>query len=339
MLLTLRGVALAAVTVALVLMIAGCGSSPVAVVGGVEITEAELNDLLIKRFGNDALGNLIDRELLRQAAADRGIEVTEEEMAKELEEARAQFPTEEAFAEFLARTDLSQEEWEEEVRLAALVRKLALSDVNYTDEELREFFEANKESFSQPATVALSEIVVSSPEDAQNVLDELEAGEASFEDLAGRYSLSYTRETGGERQEMPISQIPIPEIQEAARTLPIGEVSEPIAGPEGPEGEQQWFIIKVRERKEAREASWEADKERVAEQYEMQNARAPRDILQEQMGKTRVQITDPRFQELGEIYTPVPSEIPEFGAEGPEGAAPVAPQNTSNIDATQGDGE
>ena len=336
MLLTLRAVALAVVSVALVLTIAGCGSSPVAVVGGVEITEAELNDLLIKRFGNDALGNLIDRELLRQAAAERGIEVTEEEMAEEMTQARSQFPTEEAFTEFLAQTDLSQEEWEEEVRLSALVRKLALGDVSYTDEELKAFFEANKDGFAQPATVALSEIVVGSREDAQKVVEELESGAASFEDLAGRYSLSYTRETGGERQEMPISQMPIPSLQEAAQTLPVGEVSDPIAGPEGPNGEQQWFIVKVRDRKEAREATWEADRERIEEQYQLQNARAPRDILQEQMGKTRVQITDPRFQQLNEMYTPVPTEIPEFGAEGTEGAAPVAPEGTG-ADATPGD--
>ena len=142
------------------LTIAGCGNSPVATVGGVKITETEFNERLVKAFGEDMLRSMIDRELIRQAAADRGVEVTEEELATEMEQAKAQYGTEEQFQQFLTANDLTQEEWEEEVGMMVLARKLALHGVEPTDAELQEFFEQNQDQFAQPATVSFSEIVV-----------------------------------------------------------------------------------------------------------------------------------------------------------------------------------
>lgn len=316
---TYRHVVLAIATAAIILTVAGCGNAPVATVGGVKITESEFNDQLIKAFGEDVLRGMIDRELIRQAAADRGIELTEEEIAQEIEQAKSQYQTEEQFQQSLAARDLSQEEWEEEVRTIALARKLALHGVEPTEEELRAFYEEHREQLGQPATVSFSEIVVASKEDAQKVLEELEGGDASFADLANRYSLSNTRTAGGERGEMPIEAITHPEIKEAATSLPIGEVSEPI------EWGGSWMILKVRDRKEARAASLEADREQIVEQYRMANANSLRDILAEQMKKTNVNIVDPRFQRLNEVYTTMPEEIPQFGAEGEQAPLPDAP--------------
>ena len=321
---TYRYVSYAVIVLAMVAMLAGCGNSPVAVVDGVKITEKGFTDRLVSTFGRDMLRDMIDRELIRQAAADAGIEITEEQLDQEIEEAKTQFESEEQFNQWLASRNLTQEQWRDHVRMMLLTRELALKDVQYTDENLKQFFEENSEGFARPALVSLSEIVVNSEEDAREVLAELEKEETSFGDLARRYSLSpTTKDRGGERPEMPIEQIPIEGIKRAAETLPIGDASEPIPA------EGQWFIIMVRDRKPAREGSWEEDYELIKEQYELANARPLQDILQEQIRTSNITIVDPRFQDLNETYTAVPSEIPQFGAQGPAsvGAGGEAPAN------------
>ncbi len=319
---TYRYVTLVVVVLIIAAIISGCGNSPVAVVNGVKITEKEFTDRLVQTFGRDILRDMIDRELIRQAAQDAGIEVTEEELNSEIEQAKQQFKSEQEFQQWLASRDLTEDKWREHVRMALLARKLAFKDVQYTEEDLRKFFEENKQRFARPATVSLSEIVVNSKEDAEEVLAELKKGEASFEDLARRYSLSpATKERGGEWPEMAIDNIPIEAIREAARTLPIGQVSDPIPA------EGQWYIIKVRDRKPAREGSFELDRKLIEEQYQLANARPLQEILKEQIRKSNITIVDPRFQELNELYTAVPAQIPEFGAQTPAGGGAAPSQD------------
>lgn len=303
------------VIVSVALAVAGCGNKPVATVGGLKITEAELNDRLIKTAGDDVLRSMIDRQLLRQAAKDRGIEVTEEELGQEIEQAKAQYGTEEQFQQFLAANNLSEEEWQNEVEIMVLARKLALHGVDPSEEDLRAFFEENRDEFRRPATVSLSEIVVGSEEDAREVMQELGSGDASFTDLASRYSLASSRQTGGERPEMPIDAINDDTVKQIATSLPVGEVSDPVQIGES------WIIFKVRDRQPAREATFESDRERIEEQYEMAHANSLQEILEEQLKKTNVNVVDPRFQDLNAEYSGVPDEIPQFGAEGAEGGA------------------
>jgi foldase protein PrsA len=315
MLLTYRNALLAAILAAVLLTVAGCGNNPVATVDGVKITETELNERLVQTYGEQVLRSMIDRELLKEAAAERGIEVTEEDMTEAIEEQKAQYETEERFQQFLAANNLSEEEWKDEVRVMVMARKLALHGVDPSEEELQQFFQENQERFNQPATVAMSEIVVSSQEEAQEVIQDLASTDASFADLASRYSLAGSRQAGGERPPVPINQINQPEIREVAQNLPVGEVSEPI------EVGGSWLLLKVRDRTEAREASFETDRERIEEQYRMANANSLEDILKQQMEQTNINIVDPRFQGLNEVYSTMPDEIPQFGAEGAEGGA------------------
>lgn len=305
-----------------VLTLAGCANRPVATVGGVKITEQEVNERLVQAFGEQVLRSMIDRQLLQMAAKDKGVEVTEEELAEAVEEAKAQYGSEEQFQQFLAQNNLSEEQWKDEVRIMVLAKELALHGINPTEEQLREFYQEHKDRFGEPAMVSLSEIVVSSKEEAEEVLQEIEAGDASFADLASRYSLSGTRESGGERPPMPIEQIQQPEIKEVAQNLPVGEVSQPI------EAGGSWLILKIRDRTQAREPSFEQDREQIVEEYKRANANSLDEIIKEQINKTNINIVDPRFQGLNEVYSTMPDEIPQFGAEDAQqdGAGQPAPQ-------------
>lgn len=106
-------------------------------------------------------------------------------------------------------------------------------------------------------------------------------------------------------------------IRVVAKKLAVGKVSDPIPA------EGQWYVIKLDDRKPAREATWEKDKDRVKRDYEGAHAKPLRRLLDEAIKKSNVQIVDPRFQELNEMYTPVPTDMPEFGPAGAEKQAPA----------------
>ncbi len=301
--------------------ICGCGNNPVALVDGVKITESEFQDRLVDAAGEAVLRDMINRELIEQAAQARGIEVTEEELSEAIEEFKAgQFPSEEAFNQAVTSGRIDMEYVKDNARLNVIVRKLMLHDVDYSEESLRKFFEEHKEDLKRPATVSISEIVVSSKQDAQEVYEQLKGGEGSFEELARQYSMSPSRDRGGEIPEQPIERIPVPAIREAAGSVPVGEVSEPF------EVNGNWYLIKVRDRQPAREATYERDKDAVRRLYEREHHQPLQDVLTQQLEKTRVQVLDPRFQHLNEQFTPVPSEVPEFGVEGGEEAPAEVPE-------------
>jgi len=54
----------------------------------------------------------------------------------------------------------------------------------------------------------------------------------------------------------------------------------------------------------------------VKRDYEGAHAKPLRSLLDDAIEKSNVQIVDPRFQELNEIYMPVPTDMPEFGPAG-----------------------
>jgi len=309
----------------------GCGNSPVALVNGVRITEAEFNRRLVRVAGRDTLTDMINRQLIKQMADREGITVSEEELAKQVEQEKARYPSEERFSRFLASVDMAEQEWRESLKMQLVVKKLALKDVKHTDKDLKDFFEQYQDRFALPTRVSLSEIVVASKQDAEEVLAELNKGESSFADLARVYSLStYTSRLGGKRPEgIPLERVTPEAIRAAAARLPVEQVSDPIFAAD------QWYIIRVDARDLAREADWEKDKENVKAAYEAFNAKPLPELLKEAIHQAQVQILDPRFHDIAELYTPMPSKMPEFG---PEGATPETGETPQEQPAQEGAG-
>jgi foldase protein PrsA len=302
---------LGSLVVAAAVCLAGCGNSPVAVVNGVRITEAEFNERLVQQHGQTVLSKMISRQLIMQMATRLSIEVPEEEISKRLEEFKKLHGSDEEFNRRLAAEGLSEEQLREEWRFEWILHRLMVRDVKYEEKELKKYFEENKDKFGEPIRVSLSEIVVASKADAEEVLAELKKGEASFADLARAYSLSpYGKREGGKQgEDIPLTAIRVEAVRKAAATVPVGKVSAPIPL------EGQWYLIKVDDRKPARAPSWDKDKEAVKRRYEDAHAKTQEAVFREALKDSKVQIVDPRFQELNEIYTPLPEKMPEFGAE------------------------
>ncbi len=310
---------LAFVAVAVIVFALGCSNSPVAIVNNVRISETEFNKRMIAAVGRDVLKDMIDRELLRQAAEEAQIEVDQTEFDTEVERAKGSFPTEEKFVQFLSSRSMTVEDWEEEVRMALVARELTVQDIAITEEALKAFFEQYKDRYTLPVRVTFSEIVVDTKENADEVLAELKKDPAKFADLAAVYSLSpVTKSRGGKSPEdMPVDRIQIEEVRQAVVSLPIAEISAPIKVSLG--GEEQWYILRVDDRKAERAGDFELDKEQITRDYKSVNATQLADILKAQAEKSNVVVVDPRFQDLNETYSSISPDIPGFG----EGGVPV----------------
>ena len=172
------------VAIALVTLFIGCTNSPVAIVNDVRITEAEFNKRMVSAVGAEILKDMIDRQLLQQAAEAAGVTVDETEFQQEVERAKQGFPSEEAFQQFLTSRGMVPEDWLGEVRMALVARELTLKDVTVTDEALKAFFAEHKDRYNLPVRVSISEIIVATKADADEVLAQLKENPDKVADLA-----------------------------------------------------------------------------------------------------------------------------------------------------------
>ena len=140
-----------------------------ATVGGMPITDTEVDEFLTSlgqrgQMYNNAEGRAI---ILEQLIGNKLLL---------LDAKRNLIEAEPAFKEQLAKL--------KDNLLANYAAEKAISGVSVSDKEASDYYEANKEKFSQGETVNASHILVDSEEKALELLAKIKAGECSFEDCA-----------------------------------------------------------------------------------------------------------------------------------------------------------
>jgi len=108
-----------------------------------------------EQIRDQAVGLLLDIAWIRGEADRQGVEVTPTEVQEELEKVKSQsFKTEQAFQQFLKQSGLTEEEVVQRVELQVVSQriqeKLTESSADASEDEAREFYEANKDQFEQP---------------------------------------------------------------------------------------------------------------------------------------------------------------------------------------------
>ncbi len=144
---------------------------------------AELKVELLEQF--------IEEQLLLRAAEEEGIEVAPEELARLT-----------AGADFLERQALSgsgtemppntkpSRDLEAHLQVRKLIDEKVLKEVRVDDEEVAYHYEQHRAYYKRPQTVDISQILVETEGEANQILAQLQAGTARFEDLAGEHSVS-----------------------------------------------------------------------------------------------------------------------------------------------------
>jgi peptidyl-prolyl cis-trans isomerase C len=186
-----------------------------------------------------ALQMLIDGELMIQEAHKEGIEVPDEEIEAEIQAARAQFASEEEYANYLKDAGLTEEDVHDEAGRRVLMRAyqaLVAKGQKVDDAMAREVYDANPGLFTEGEQVRAAQILVrthqddppAKKEEARARIDEayekLQGGE-EFADLAKEYSQATTAANGGDLGFFPRG-VMVPMLEEVAFRTPVGESSQ-----------------------------------------------------------------------------------------------------------------
>lgn len=230
----------------------------VALVGGERITKDELYDFLVKANGQGALDSLIVNKIILLESKKQNIQISEDEIKEQIDKMVETIGGQEAYESALQYYGFSEDELRKDIEMNLYLTKLLEPEIPITDEEMKDYFKENKDSFNQMEEVKASHILVETEETALEVKEKLSKGE-SFEELAKEYSTDTSNsQQGGDLGFFGRGRM-VTEFEETAFSLGIGEVSDPVKTDFG------YHIIKVEDKKEAKEANYEESKDKIKE--------------------------------------------------------------------------
>ncbi|WP_044338789.1 peptidylprolyl isomerase [Rossellomorea aquimaris] len=228
----------------------------VAKVGDKSISKEDLYTTLVDQYGDAALDTMIAEKIVELESDEQEITVKDSEIDEELESIKASYGGEEAFNEALASSGTSLDSVKENIQSFLLTEKLLKDRVSISDDQIKEYFETNKDSFAQNEQVEASHILVEDEKTAQEVKTKLDDG-GDFAELAKEYSTDTSNaESGGELGFFAKGEM-VTEFDDKAFAMKKGEISEPVKTEFG------YHIIKVTDKKEAKEAVLDDHKEEI----------------------------------------------------------------------------
>ena len=230
----------------------------VASVNGEKITKDELYQLLLEQAGQQGLNLLIAQKIVDLEAKKQKITISEAEIEQALEKYYDYYGGEESFTQIMAKSGTSLAEVKKNLISTMKVQKLLEPRIKVTEDEMKAFFEENKEDFAQEEQVKARHILVATEKEAQEIKDKLAKGE-DFAALAKEYSIDdSTKNSGGQLGFFNRGDM-VSEFEKTAFTLPVGEISAPV------KTEYGYHLIKVEDKKEAADPDYEKSKADIKE--------------------------------------------------------------------------
>lgn len=228
----------------------------VATVNGTKITKEQLYEQLVELGGESTLQTMITTALVDQEAEKAKVTVTDEDINAEIEDLKAKFGGEAAFQAALEQSSMTVDDLKKQMPLQVKIRKILEPKVEVTEDEIKEYYEANKASFNEEEKVRASHILVATKEEADAILKQLKDG-ADFAELAKEKSTdTASKENGGDLDFFTRADM-VAEFSDAAFALKVGETSGAVQSDYG------YHIIKVTDRTEAKEYTLEEKKEEI----------------------------------------------------------------------------
>ena len=227
-------------------------------VNGEKITKEELNTKLTEMYGPDILDSLITNKVIEMEAAKKKVKVTGNEIDEELAKLQESYGGEEAFAAALEQNQMSMDKIREDIEVYLLAEKMIGASIDVSEEEMKTYFEENKDSFDQKEQVKASHILVEDEATAKKVKEELDNGK-DFAELAKEYSTDTSNaDKGGDLGYFGKGEM-AEEFENAAFALEISAISEPVKTEFG------YHIIKLVDKKAAKTAKFDDQKDKIKE--------------------------------------------------------------------------
>ncbi|MDU1043840.1 MULTISPECIES: peptidylprolyl isomerase [Peptoniphilus] len=219
-----------------------------ATVNGKEITGVDynlfldsLNPQIKQYFAGEDMNKEIINELIYQAL------LYEDAIAKGMDK-------DEEFLQVVEKTKESM------LKNYALGKLLATVDV--TEDEVKKFYEENKEAFKEKESANASHILVSEEDKAREIYEKVKDGE-DFETLAKKNSTCPSKEKGGDLGTFTRGQM-VKEFEDAVFENEVGTVTEPVKTQFG------YHIIKINEKNEGRDLEFDEVKDKIFSQLKRQ---------------------------------------------------------------------
>lgn len=200
-----------------------------------------LNPQLKQYFGGEELNKDVVNELVYQAL------LYEDAMEKGMDK-------EDEFIQVVEKTKESM------LKTYALGKLLATAEVK--DEDIKKFYEENKDAFKQAESADASHILVEEEDKAREIYEKIKNG-GDFEELARKFSTCPSKEKGGDLGTFTRGQM-VKEFEDAVFENEVGTITEPVKTQFG------YHIIKINKKNPARELTFDEVKDKIVEQVRRQ---------------------------------------------------------------------
>lgn len=260
----------------------------VAMVNGTPITQAEFDRSMgfasrqSSRMGRpvdegqmkeEALDQLIGRELLYQESKKAGIQIDDKTVDERMAQWKKQFPTEDDYKKALKEINLTEDLLTSDMKKGLLIEKFItdkfVNTTTVSEKEIKDFYDSHPEMFKQPEQVKASHILIKVKPDAtqseqdealkkiKEVQEKHKKGE-NFAELAKAYSECPSSSQGGDLGYFGRGQM-APPFEAAAFAMKPGEVSDIVKTAFG------YHLIKVTDKKPESTLSFDQIKERLGQ--------------------------------------------------------------------------
>lgn len=176
------------------------------------------------------LDSLIQLELIKQAAKDLGVAVTEKQVDDYIKQLETRYGGKAGLDAAMKQSGVEMAQLRELIKNSLLVdgvsKKSQTTSPTVTDAQIKAYYEANKASFGPKTQVDAEHILVAGTDKAlaQKILAQVKGG-ADFAKLAKQYSTDTgSKANGGKLGWAPSSQYP-PEFAKATEEMKVNEVS------------------------------------------------------------------------------------------------------------------
>ena len=279
----------AALAVVAIVWVVITNATAVAIVNGQRITRRAFVNRLEQITGEQVLSDLINEQLIGQAAKKAKITVTSAEVEAEMERLREQIGP--SFDSVLAQYGMTVEDLRKNMELNLLVFKVSTKDITVSEDALMAFFEEHKSDYDQPEMVKAGHILVETEEKAKEIQKKLAEG-ADFAELARSESTDpMSAAEGGDLGFFARGRM-VPEFEKAAFAMSPGQTSAPV------KSEYGYHIIRVTDRKDAHEATFDEVKEDIERTIKGNQAKSAQALAAELRLEADVTITDSKYKDL-----------------------------------------
>jgi len=221
-----------------------------------------------KQYYGIALDELINRELQYQDAKAKDIKIEKEKIDAQLEKFKKRFKSEKEYKAALEKEKATEEQVrariEKELLAQAAYTRNVTEPAKMSEPALKEYFEKNATKFKQPESAKLRIISTTDEKKAQDILAKIKQGD-DFGELAYGLSEDSYRVKSGDIGYIHQGRM-LPEIDAVAFKLKVGEVSDII------KAENNWFIIKVEDKKPEHQMTFEETKAKLQKDLEAERA-------------------------------------------------------------------